>query len=92
MTLTVNFELPSADAQVSPLRKLTHLQYMNRFTQGELRSIYAAAKTVVDVEIWLDKFKLASDVSLDDPSTIEGLSAMESAGLIGAGRAVEILA
>jgi hypothetical protein len=65
---------------------------MNRFTDSELATIYTAAKTVVSVEIWLEKFKLASEINLDDPYTIGGLQAMEAAGLIGVGRAAEILA
>ena len=76
----------------APVRVLTKLQYMNRFHDAELAGIYTAAKTVVQVEIWLEKFKLASEINLDDPITIGGLQAMEVAGLIGAGRAAEILA
>jgi hypothetical protein len=75
-----------------PIRTLTKLQYMGRFTDAELVGIYTAAKTVVQVEIWLEKFKLASEINLDDPATVSGLQAMESAGLIGVGRAAEILA
>lgn len=75
-----------------PSRVLTHLQYMGRFTDDELRAIYTAAKTIVDVEIWLDKFKMAQEVNLDDTKTIAGLQAMEDAGLLVAGRAAEILA
>ena len=76
----------------APVRVLTKLQYMNRFTDAELAGIYTAAKSVVQIEIWLEKFKLASEINLDDASTIGGLQAMEASGLIGAGRAAEILA
>lgn len=75
----------------APTRILTKLAYMNRFTDAELATIYTAAKSAVSVEIWLEKFKLASEVNLDDPYTIGGLQAMEAGGLIGAGRAAEIL-
>jgi hypothetical protein len=75
----------------APVRVLTKLQYMNRFTDVELAGIYTAAKTVVSVEVWLEKFKLASEINLDDPATISGLQAMEAGGLIGMGRAAEIL-
>ena len=74
-----------------PIRILTKLAYMNRFTDSELATIYTAAKSVVSVEIWLEKFKLASEINLDDPYTIGGLKAMEAGGLIGAGRAAKIL-
>ena len=81
---------PKALAQGS--RILTKLEYMNRLTDAELAGIYTAAKTTVQVEIWLDKFKLASEINLDDPYTVGGLQAMEAAGLIGTGRSMEILA
>jgi hypothetical protein len=71
--------------------KLTKLEYMNRFTDAELAAIYTAAKAVVQVEIWLKKFELATEVDLSDERTIAGLNALEAAGLIGAGRAQEIL-
>ena len=83
-------ELRFAPAAV-PIRVITKLAYMNRFTDAELAGIYTAAKSVVQVEIWLEKFKLAQEIDLDDPSTAVGLQAMESAELIGVGRTAEIL-
>lgn len=85
---------PAAISQPAPppaSRTLTRLQYMGRFTDGELAAIYTAAKSVVQIEVWLEKFKLAEFVDLDDPLTLAGLQGMEAAGLIGAGRAAEIL-
>lgn len=81
--------LPSQPVVIIP-RVVTKLQYMALFTDNELRNIYTAAKASVDVEIWLDKFKITPEVDLDDPRTIGGLQAMEIAGLIGAGRAAWI--
>lgn len=75
-----------------PVRTLTKLAYMNRFTDSELATIYTVAKTAVQVEIWLEKFKAATEVNLDDPVTIAGLDALEAAGLIGPGRSAEIRA
>ena len=80
---------PGAPVQVS--RTLAKLEYMNRFTESELAGIYTAAKSAVSVEIWLEKFRLASEINLDDLLTVGGLKAMESAGLIAVGRAAEIL-
>lgn len=86
------FATPVVQAPVvAPVRTLTKLAYMQRFTDAELAGIYTTAKTVVQVEIWLEKFKLASEINLDDPYTIGGLQAMEAAGLLAAGRAAEIL-
>lgn len=76
----------------APIRSITKLEYMNRFTDAELAGIYTAAKSEVQIEIWLEKFKLASEIDLDDAATIAGLQAMEAGGLLAAGRTAEILA
>lgn len=81
----------SAPAAPAPVRNLTRLQYMSRFADSELAAIYTAAKSVVQIEVWLEKFKLAEFVDLDDPRTVAGLQGLEGAGLIGPGRAAEIL-
>jgi hypothetical protein len=79
-------------------RRLTKLAYMNRFTDTELGTIYSVAKTNIGVEVWLAKFNAATpeadgtSIDLDDPRTLGGLQALEAAGLIGAGRALEITA
>lgn len=80
--------------QVSPEAKTTRmskLEYMNRFTDAELAGIYSAAKQSVAVEIWLEKFKLAEFIDKADPLILQGLQALESVGLLAAGRASEIL-
>ena len=33
------------------------LEFINRFTDTELVNIYTASKTIIEIEIWLDKFK-----------------------------------
>jgi hypothetical protein len=80
-----NMSIPS-------VRTLTKLAYMNRFTDAELAAIYTAAKSNVQVEVWLDKFKIAEEINLDDTSTIAGVQALEAAGLLAKGRSAEILA
>lgn len=82
---------PAAEAP-PPVRRISKLAYMDRFTDAELAAIYTAAKTVVQVEIWLEKFKATAEVDLDDPRTVAGVQAMEVAGLLPPGRAAEILA
>ena len=71
---------------------LSNLDYMERFTDAELAAIYTAAKTSVVVEVWLEKFKLATEVNLDDPRTVAGVQALEALGILAPGRAAEILA
>lgn len=69
----------------------TKLEFFDRFTDTEQVAIYDAAKTVTAIQVWLDKFKLASDIDVTDPRTIAGIQALEAAGLLTAGRAAEIL-
>lgn len=63
-----------------------------RFTMEELRTIYSAAKINIDVEIWLDRFKMSKEINLDDEFMLKGLCDMEQAGLLSPGRALELLA
>ena len=76
------------------LRQTTVKGFRDRFTFAEKQAIYTAAKSVVDIQIFLDDLASVQDsiVNLDDPATAAGLQAMEAAGLIGVGRAAEILA
>ena len=67
------------------------LDFRNRFTQDEKIAIYTAAKQVVAIQVWIDDLASAKDVNVTHDQTIAGINALESAGLIGAGRAAEIL-
>lgn len=70
---------------------LTHKQFMDRFTDTELAGIMVAAKSSIELELWFKRFEMAQDIRVDDPQTISGVNALETAGLIAEGRAVEIL-
>lgn len=83
---TTTVEVPEVQS-----RMITKLAYMNRFQDAELAALYTAAKTVVQIEVWLEKFKMSEFIDLDDPRTIGGVQALEAAGLLGAGRAAAIL-
>ena len=72
-------------------RKISKLEYMELFTDNEMVSIFAAAKVSPLVEIWLEKFRLSEFIDLADPRNADGLQALESAGILGQGRAAEIL-
>ncbi len=91
--------IPVVEVEPAPLaRRLSKLEYMQRFTDAELEGIYSAAKVSTAVEVWLAKFNAASvdadgtSIDLDDPRTVAGVNALESVGLIGVGRAAEVLA
>lgn len=73
-------------------RVISKLEYMNRFTDAELIGIYTAAKTNVAVEVWLEKFKQAQNINLDDPQIRAGLDALVGGGLLAPDRPASILA
>lgn len=76
---------------VPPSRIITKLEYMNLFTDLELINIYTAAKTTVEIEIWLDKFKLATEIDKDVPAVKNGLLSMVALNLLEVDRVNEIL-
>ena len=82
----------SIDVAVAAPRRLTHKGFSDRFTDAEMQAILAAAETNAALNAWWEKFKLARDINLDDPATQGGVQALEIAGLIGEGRAAEVLA
>jgi len=69
----------------------TKLEYLRRFTQEERIAIRTAAKTVPQLEDYMALMELASEVRSDDPDIVSALNMLEAGGLIGAGRAQEIL-
>lgn len=73
-------------------RVMTRLAFMRRLTNEELAAVYGAAKQNPLLEVWLDKFKLAEEISLDDEEIVTGLHQLEAIGLLASGRAAEILA
>ena len=73
-------------------RIMTKLAFMRRFTSQELAAIYTLANTQILVQIWMEMFRLAEEVNLDDPQIVEGITTFETMGVLGAGRAAEILA
>jgi hypothetical protein len=82
----------SVDVPVVAPRRLTRKQFTERFTSAELQAVLAATNANGALRAWWEKFCLADDINLDDPATPAGVQALEIAGLIGAGRAVEVLA
>lgn len=82
----------SVEVEVDPQRRLSHKAFSDLFTAAELQAILGAAESSTAVRAWWEKFKLAKDVNMTDPATLAGVQALEIAGLIGDGRAAEILA
>lgn len=63
---------------------VSKLQFMDLFLPSDLERIYTTAKTVVAVQIELDRVNRSSNdqIELTDPRTIAGLAKMEAMGLI----------
>lgn len=70
---------------------LTKLQFLRRFTQAERITMRAAASASAEMFDYMELLRLAEEVVLNDPDTIAGVTMMEVAGIIGAGRAQEVL-
>jgi len=83
-------ERPLLDKTIK--NSLTKFQFMSRFTVAERKAITALSKNNQDLEDWLMLFKLTEEMNLNDPQTIVGVQMLEAGGIIGVGRAVEILA
>ena len=70
---------------------LTPLEFLNRFTDAEAKTIISLSKTDPDVELWWLKYNKAQDIDLNDPQTINGVQTLELIGVLSPGRTIEIL-
>ena len=73
---------------------LSTYDFLNLFTSAERVGILTAAQSNMQVADWLNLLNHVQPpgVHLDDPKTIAGVEALQTAGLIAAGRAAQILA
>lgn len=62
------------------------------FTTAERVAIRQAATQEPALADWLDLLNRVANVHMDDPNTVEALTMLTTAGLLGAGRQVEVLA
>mgnify|MGYP001766078236 CR=1 FL=1 len=70
---------------------LTKLEYLRRFTQAERVTIREAAKVNPVLEDYMALLELATEIDTGDADTIVAVNMLEQAGLVGPGRAQEIL-
>ena len=84
-----DFGEPVPDVDIKT--RLSVRQFRELFTNAEKQAIYTAAKSNVDIEIFLDDLRSVEYVDLNFPQTISSVQALEDAGLIAAGRVDEIL-
>lgn len=81
----------ATEADYTAPQRLTRLEFLRRFTDAEMQAIVAAADQSPALKAALLKWQTAEGIVLTDPATIAGVQALEIAGLIGEGRAAEIL-
>lgn len=93
MTYTPDWILEDAPVQPKPDygTKITRLAMRDRFTDDEKRIIYETAKQNVDIQIYLDDINSATYIDLSRTDVIGGVTQLEQYGLLGTGRADEIL-
>lgn len=76
------------EAQVT----LTRLEFMERFTNSEQEAIYTAAKTIIGVQVFIDKLRMHDGVvHLNNQSLIDGVTALVVDGALTQQRADEVL-
>lgn len=66
-------------------------QWKRRFTQVERLAIRDAATHSPELADYLDLMNGADEIANDDPDTIKAMNLLEAVGLIGEGRANEVL-
>ena len=71
---------------------LNKIDFLRLFLQGERIAIREAAKVNPIIADYQDMLDAAGVVLLTDPDIVAGVPLLETAGLLGAGRAVKILA
>lgn len=75
-----------------PVRSLTPLAFIERFTEPEQLAIVTASMQVPAIKLWYDKLLSAGEVVQTDPRLIAGMAALVDAGLITTERSAEVLA
>lgn len=75
-----------------PTAQLTQKEFLKRFTPLEYSAVKGAAAANGTVDYYFQLLMAAAYVCVSDPDTMAGVQMLEQAGLIGEGRAAEILA
>lgn len=82
---------PDGSISVPVVQVWTQVEWLRRFDQAERIAIRTAAKVNDVVDDYIRLMDAATEIRSDDPDVIAALTMLEGAGLIGAGRAGEIL-
>ena len=71
------------DFDAAPVKKIyTKTEFLELFTDDELAGILIAAKSVIEIELFLTKLQLADSVDLDYQPAINAINGMAAAGLL----------
>ncbi|MBV5335808.1 hypothetical protein JZU48_02030 [bacterium] len=79
-------------AEPPPVDQLNKIDFLRLFTNEELGGLLQAAKVSAAVAVYQYKLDQAEVVRLSDPDIQAGIPALEASGLLGPGRAAQILA
>lgn len=74
-----------------PKQILTRKEFLKRITPQEYATIKMATTQNAIVDYYWQLFMVAENITLTDLDVIGGLTALEQMGLLGAGRAMEIV-
>lgn len=81
---------PDARNHINP-PVLSKIAMITRFTDDEYASILASARNDIQVEVWLDRFRAANRIELNDVRTITGINMMVDKNLLTRDRGNSIL-
>ena len=84
--------IPDPIPPPEPAQPLQKIDFMRLFTAEERKAVRRAAKVNEDIEDYQNLLDLSTVILLTDPSVQAGIPMLEYAGLIGPGRAAQILA
>ena len=84
-------QLPDDPVAVAPSPPISKREFLKLFTPVEYGAIKTAANVNTTVDYYWQQFLLAEFISLSNVDTLGGLELLESAGLLSAGRAAEIV-
>lgn len=78
-------------AAAAAARKVSPLQFIERFTDAEQLAIVTVTQSNPQVKLWYDKLLASREVDFDDVRTQAGMTALVSVGLITSARSTIIL-
>ena len=90
-------DIPQPEPELEPEpsapqpKQLTSLEFLDLFTEAEQLTIATAAMQSPQVKLWYDRTLAAMFITLDDPRTDAGLTALVDAGMLTAERKAEIV-